>query len=80
MEVTELKAIFSARVAALAEDRGLSINRLADFAGVSRGYLSDVLRQTKAPTLRTIARLAEALDVEPWELLRPTPPRRRKSS
>ena len=71
MEPGELKAVFAQRVTSLAKRRQLSINRLADFAGISRGFLSDVLRCRKAPTLRTIACVADALEVEPWELLKP---------
>ena len=71
MEPDELKEVFAKRVTWFAKKRQLSVNRLADFAGISRGFLSDVLRCRKAPTLRTIACVAEALEVEPWELLKP---------
>jgi len=48
----------------LAKKKGYSINLLADFAGISRGYLSTILRGKKSPTLRTIEKIAMALDVE----------------
>lgn len=70
MEVPELLAIFRARVFEEAERRKLTTNRIADFAGISRSYLSAILRGEKVPTLRTVARVAQALDVEPWQLLR----------
>lgn len=71
MDPAELKTVFAERVTALADEKGWSINRLADFAGISRGYLSDVLRGKKAASLRTVALIASALECEPWELLRP---------
>ena len=71
MEPTDLKLLFAQRVTALAKQKGWSITRLADFAGISRGYLSAVLRGKKSASLRTIAMLASALECEPWELLKP---------
>jgi transcriptional regulator with XRE-family HTH domain len=50
-------------VLALAGQRGLSINRLADSAGISRGALSHILRKEKSPRLETVERLAGALEV-----------------
>jgi len=41
-----------------------SINQLADFSGLGRGYLSDVLSAKKSPTVRTLVKLADALEIE----------------
>jgi transcriptional regulator with XRE-family HTH domain len=65
-----LTRIFAARVREVAAAKGLSINKLADFSGLSRGFVSEVLRGAKVPSLVTVEQLAAALDVEPWELLR----------
>ena len=54
----------------LAEKRCLSMNRLADFAGVNRGNLSRIMSGKQSPTLRTLDGLATALEVETAELLR----------
>lgn len=51
-------------------ERRWSSNRLADFSGIGRGYVSDVLNCRKSPTLRTLVRLAEGLDVEVRDLLK----------
>lgn len=59
----------AARIRALARQRGWSGNQLADFATVGRGYLSDILAGKKSPTVRTLAKLARALDVEARDLL-----------
>jgi transcriptional regulator with XRE-family HTH domain len=59
----------SQRLKALMAEKGLSTNRLADFSGVGRGRLSEILRAQSSPTLRTLARLAAALEVPVRELL-----------
>jgi transcriptional regulator with XRE-family HTH domain len=46
-----------------------SVNQLADFAGVGRGYLSELLRGMKSPTVRTLAKIAAALGVGVRDLL-----------
>jgi len=53
----------------LAAERRLSMNRLADFAGVDRGNLSRIMSGKQSPTLRTLDSLAVALDVETAELV-----------
>ena len=65
-----LTRIFAQRVREAALAKGYSINRLADFAGLSRGFVSEMLREQKVPSLDTVERIAAALDVEPWRLLR----------
>ena len=58
----------ASRLKALARSRHWSANKLADFADVGRGYLSDVLACRKSPTVRTLAKLASALEVEVKDL------------
>ena len=65
-----LTRIFADRVREAALAKGYSINRLADFAGLSRGFVSEMLRGQKVPSLDTVERIAAALDVEAWRLLR----------
>ena len=43
--------------------------QLALEAGMERSYVSDLERGTRNPTVRALGRLAEALGVEPKELL-----------
>jgi transcriptional regulator with XRE-family HTH domain len=59
----------SAKVKALARKRGWSMNQLADFAVVGRGYLSEVLSGHKSPSLRTLVKLAGALEVRVADLV-----------
>ncbi len=70
VDSNDLNVIFAARVRALAARRSWSMNQLADFAGLARGFVSEILRGKKSPTLDTVGKLAAALEVEPFELLR----------
>ncbi len=55
----------------LARRRRCSMNRLADAAGVARGALSDILAKRQSPTLTTLQKLADALEVPVGNLLLP---------
>jgi transcriptional regulator with XRE-family HTH domain len=46
----------------------LDANQVADFAGVSRGYLSE-LAGRKSPSLRTLVKIAATFEVEVRGLL-----------
>ncbi|MFD2261724.1 helix-turn-helix domain-containing protein [Lacibacterium aquatile] len=50
---------------------GLSQEDLADLAQVDRTYIGGLERSVRNPTLAVIERIARALGVEPYELLRP---------
>ncbi len=50
-------------------DKRLSVNRLADFSGIGRGGLSEILAGKSSPTLRTLGRIADALGVAVRDLL-----------
>jgi transcriptional regulator with XRE-family HTH domain len=71
VDSSDLKAIFARRVRELAEERDWSVNHLADFAGLGRGFVSELLRGKKSPTLDTVEKVAAALEVEAWTLLKP---------
>jgi transcriptional regulator with XRE-family HTH domain len=44
--------------------QGWSANQLADLSGVSRGFVSEMLSGHKSPTLRTLAKIADAFGVQ----------------
>ncbi|MHB8269260.1 helix-turn-helix domain-containing protein [Bradyrhizobium sp.] len=50
--------------------RGLSREALAHESGVDRTYLSSVERAERNVSIDNIARIAKALAVEPWKLLK----------
>jgi transcriptional regulator with XRE-family HTH domain len=54
----------------LRESAGLSQEELAFNAGMKRGYLSDMERGVRNPTVRAVGRVAAALNVHATELLK----------
>jgi transcriptional regulator with XRE-family HTH domain len=71
----DLRAIFAANMRRLRNAKGLSQEALAHEAGVNRSYLARIEAGRPYVGLDIIGRLAEALEVEPAELLR-LPPKR----
>ena len=64
------RVVFGLRLRELRRARGLSQEELADAAGLDRTYVSSCERGHRNISLLNIYRLAEALAVEPSELLR----------
>lgn len=52
--------------------RGMTQEQLALETNMERSYVSDLERGTRNPSVRALGRLAEALGVEPHQLLMPT--------
>lgn len=67
--VDSLHRKLTRRTEGLMAERGLSVNRLADFSDVGRGRLSEILAGKSSPTPRTLGRLADALGVSVRDLL-----------
>jgi transcriptional regulator with XRE-family HTH domain len=70
----ELPIRVGANVRTLRQIRKLSQEQLADRAGIHRTQLAAVERGRRNLTLKSLERLADALDVEPAELLKEPPP------
>ncbi|MFT4084435.1 MAG: helix-turn-helix transcriptional regulator [Nocardioides sp.] len=80
-DFAEKARLFGAKVRSLRAERGLSERTLAERAGLSRGYISLLLKDRGShkdshgeyklpnPTLDVIWRLADALDVDPTYLV-----------
>jgi transcriptional regulator with XRE-family HTH domain len=71
----ELAEILGRNLRAARKRRGLSQEELALDAGFKRGYVSDMERGTRNPSIKALARLALALDVDPAALLTSPPER-----
>lgn len=65
----KLRNIFGTNVQRLRRERGLSQEQLSFLAQRTRAYISGVEAGRRNATLETLATLAEALDVEPYELI-----------
>ena len=61
--------MFGERLRDLREKRELSLRSLADLAGMSYTYISDMERGKRVPSLTTIIRLAVALDCKVTDLV-----------
>ena len=74
----DLRTTFAANVVRLRRAKGLSQEALAHEAGVNRSYLARIETGRHYVGLEIIGKLAEALEVEPAELLK-VPSKRTRS-
>ena len=73
----DLRDVFAANLRRLRHEKGLSQDDLAYEAEVSRSYLSQLEKGAFYASLKIIGKLAEALAVEPDELLKRSTERKR---
>ncbi len=66
----DIRKVIAANVRAFRQEHVWSQEELADRAGVHRTYISQVERAVTNPTATVITKIANALGVEPFELLR----------
>lgn len=64
----ETKELIGNRIKELRKKKGLSQEQLSEKAEITPNYLSRVERGTENPTLDMFIRLANALEVEMWEI------------
>jgi transcriptional regulator with XRE-family HTH domain len=69
MDPRDLRQAFAANLRRLRHAKGISQEDLAYDADVNRTYLSKLEKGVSYPGLEIIAKLANALDVEPADLL-----------
>jgi transcriptional regulator with XRE-family HTH domain len=69
----DLRDVFATNLRRLRHEKGLSQDDLAYEAEVSRSYLSQLEKGAFYASLKIVGRLAEALGVEPAELLKLPP-------
>jgi transcriptional regulator with XRE-family HTH domain len=74
----DLREVFATNLRRLRNAKGLAQDDLAYEAEVSRSYLSQLEKGAFYASLKIVGKLAEALEVEPAELLK-LPDRRSKS-
>ena len=72
----DLREVFATNLRRLRHEKGLSQDDLAYEAEVSRSYLAQLEKGTYYASLRIVGRLADALGVEPEELIRKPESRR----
>jgi transcriptional regulator with XRE-family HTH domain len=52
------------RIKSFRIERGLTLNKLAEMTGFTKGYISRIEKSPKAPPISTIAKIARGLNVE----------------
>ena len=68
----DLKTVFGKTIKELRAAKGLTQQRLADYAGMDRAYISELERGLLMPSLETVFRLAEVLKIKPENLIEKT--------
>ena len=71
MTEIELIKLYSENIKRLRLSKKLTQERLAERAGITSAYISEIENQKKIGKFETIASIAAALDVEPYELFLP---------
>jgi transcriptional regulator with XRE-family HTH domain len=75
----DLRDVFATNLRRLRNAKGMAQDDLAYEADVSRSYLSQLEKGAYYASLKIVGRLADALGVEPAELLSLPPKRRARS-
>lgn len=60
----------SLRIKEVCKEKGVSINELAEKVGMSRVSISNMIAGRQSPPVDTLEKIAEALCVETWVLLK----------
>jgi len=64
-DVLELKELIGSRIQEIRNKKGITQDQLSEKVGISAKYLSSIERGKENPTLNTILKLAQSLDVKP---------------
>ena len=62
------KQLIGIRIKKIRKSKGLTQEKLAELVGINSKYLSSIERGKENPTLNTVLKLAESLDVNPNEI------------
>lgn len=73
-----IRSVFAENLRKYRKAANLSQEELAHNADIERAYVSQLERQLNAPTIDMLAKLADAIGVEPFELLMPAARKQRK--
>ena len=71
MNATELANLYGRNIKKIRHSKNMSQDILSEKAEISPGFLSEIENHKKTGTFETLAKIAEALEVEPYELLLP---------
>ena len=66
----ELKEILAMNLRLLRQERDITQEELADRTGLSSRYVGSIERARVSASITVLGKLATAMGVEPWELIR----------
>lgn len=66
----DILKVFGDNLKKFREEQGVSQEKFAEKAGLHRTYISDIERQKRSISLNNIQKIAEALEIEPYMLLK----------
>ena len=72
MQGWQVQEIFAGNIRRVRKEMGLTQAELAERAGISSGYMCDIERSRRWPSADNLAKLAEELKMDPFQLLLPT--------
>lgn len=72
MDITELNQTYIQNIKRFRKSNDLSQETLSEKAGISPSFLSDIENGKKWGSFETLVSLANALEIEPYELLLPS--------
>lgn len=58
-----IKMELQKRITYLREQKGITVNKLANLAGISQGFLRDIELGNKKPTIETLSYICDALEI-----------------
>ncbi len=65
------ETILRANIKKYREKAGLTQEQLSEIAGISPDYLSEIERGKKIPSMKRFFKIAKALSIMPYQLLKP---------
>jgi transcriptional regulator with XRE-family HTH domain len=71
----DLKEVVAINLRRIRHAKELTQEELADAAGLSARYVGAIERADKSPSVSVVGRIADALEIDPCELIRAVKPR-----
>ena len=66
----DILKVFGRNLRKYRKEKGISQEKLAEMAGLHRTYISDIERFQRSISLNNIQRIADALEIETYKLLK----------
>jgi transcriptional regulator with XRE-family HTH domain len=71
----DLKEVVAINLRRVRHAKKMTQEELAEAAGLSARYVGDIERADKSPSVSVLGRIADALTIDPAELIKPVKPR-----